>query len=241
MQLYQPTRRGEPSPCPYLPGRCFVPEYFLATGLTGAELAGLLATGWRKFGPYFFRPACSDCRQCIPLRVAAGRFLPSASQRRVLKRNADLQVGCSPLRPSEEGFALYQAHSRERFGQECDRDGFVASFYQPSAPALQLELRLQGELVGLGILDLASEGLSSVYFCFDPRQQRRNLGTFGALQELALARQLGLPWYYLGYLVPDSARMAYKDHFRPRQHYDWTSRLWQEVTTPLAALVPAAV
>lgn len=238
MQLYQPTRLGEPSPCPYLPGRSFVPEYFLATGLTAAELAELLVAGWRKFGSYFFRPVCPDCRQCIPLRVATKRFTPSASQRRILRRNADLQVQCNPLCPSEAGFALYQAHHRERFGQESDIEGFVASFYQPSAPGLQLELRLEGELVGLGILDLANDGLSSVYFCFDPRHSRRNLGTFGALQELALARQLGLPWYYLGYFVPGSARMAYKDHFRPRQHYDWTGRLWQEVTTPPAALAP---
>lgn len=238
MQLHQSTRRGEPSPCPYLPGRSFVPEFFLASDLTAAELAGLLAAGWRKFGLYFFRPVCPDCRRCIPLRVAAERFVPSASQRRVLNRNADLQVGCSPLRPCEEGFALYQAHSRERFGQESDIDGFVASFYQPSAPALQLELRLQGELVGLGILDLADDALSSVYFCFDPRHSRRNLGTFGALQELALARQLGLPWYYLGYFVPGSARMAYKDHFRPRQHYHWEAQLWREVTTPPAPLTP---
>lgn len=239
MQLYQPIRRGEPSPCPYLPGRSFVPEFFLAAGLSAGELAELLAAGWRKFGSYFFRPACPDCRQCIPLRVAAERFAPSASQRRILRRNADLRVCCSPLRPSEAGFALYQAHSRERFGQQSDREGFIASFYQPAAPGLQLELQLAGELIGLGILDLASDGLSSVYFCFDPRHSRRNLGTFGALQELALARQLGLPWYYLGYFVPGSARMAYKDHFRPRQHFDWAGQRWQEVTAPPAALAPA--
>lgn len=239
MQLYQPLRRSEPSPCPYLPGRCFVSEFFLAAGLTASELAPFLAAGWRKFGAYFFRPACPDCHQCIPLRVAAERFLPSASQRRILRRNADLQVSCGPLRYSEEAFALYQTHSQERFEQPSDREGFVASFYQPSCPALQLELRLQGELIGLGILDLASAGLSSVYFCFDPRHSRRNLGTFGALQEIELTRRLGLPWYYLGYFVPGSPRMAYKDHFRPRQHFDWESRCWLEVTAPPATL-PAA-
>lgn len=239
MQLYQPLSLGEPSPCPYLADRLFLPEYFLAAALTAAELALFLAAGWRKFGPYFFRPACPACRQCIPLRVAAERFLPSASQRRVLRRNADLQVSCGPLRYSDEAFALYQAHSHERFEQASDREGFVASFYQPSCPALQLELRLQGELIGLGILDLGGEGLSSVYFCFDPRHARRNLGTFGALQEIELTRQLGLPWYYLGYFVPGSPRMAYKDHFRPRQHFHWASQCWQEVTAPPAALLAA--
>ncbi len=239
MQLYQPLRRGEPSSCPYLPGRSFVSEFFLAGGLSAAELALFLAAGWRKFGPYFFRPACPECRQCIPLRVAADRFLPSTSQRRILRRNADLQVSCGPLHYSEEAFALYQAHSSERFEQESDREGFVASFYQPSCPALQLELRLEGELIGLGILDLANDGLSSVYFCFDPRHSRRNLGTFGALHEIELARQLGLPWYYLGYFVPGSPRMAYKDHFRPRQHYAWETSCWQEITTPSEALQAA--
>lgn len=239
MQLYQPLRRGEPTPCPYLPGRSFVSEFFLAGALSAAELAVFLAVGWRKFGPYFFRPCCPECRQCIPLRVAADRFLPSTSQRRILRRNADLQVSFGTLRYSEEAFHLYQAHGRERFEQPSEREGFVTSFYQPSCPALQLELRLQGELIGLGILDLASDGLSSVYFCFDPRHSRRNLGTFGALQEIELTRQLGLPWYYLGYFVPGSPRMAYKDHFRPRQHFDWASQCWQEVTAPPAPLLAA--
>ena len=235
MQLYQSPRLGEPCPCPYLADRVYVPEYFLAGGLSAGELAPLLAAGWRKFGLYFFRPACPECRQCLPLRVAVDCFTPSASQRRVLRRNADLQVSCGPLRYSEAAFALYQAHSRVRFGQESDHEGFMASFYQSSCPALQLEVRLQGALVGLGILDLAGDGLSSVYFCFDPRHSRRNLGTFGALQEIELTRQLGLPWYYLGYFVPGSPRMAYKDHFRPRQHFDWASQCWQEVTAPPAA------
>lgn len=229
MQLFQPPTFGEPSPCPYLPDRVFRPEYFLAAGLSAVELAPLLAAGWRKFGPYFFRPACPDCRQCIPLRVAVPRFRPSAGQRRVLRRNLDLEVQVGPLACSEEGLALYQAHSRARFGQDQDREGFVGAFYRPSCPGLQLELRLEKHLVGLGILDWADDGLSSVYFCFDPRHARRNLGTFVALQEIALAARLGLPWYYLGYFVPGSLRMAYKDYFRPRQHFDWLSRCWQEV------------
>ncbi len=236
MELFQTPILGEPSPCSYLPDRVFIPEYFLAAGLSAGELAPLLASGWRKFGPYFFRPACPDCRQCIPLRVEVSRFRPSASQRRVLRRNRDLEVRAVPLDCSEEGFALYQAHSRARFGQETDREGFVASFYRPSCPGLQLELRLGGKLLGLGILDLAGDGLSSVYFCFDPDEARRNLGTFGALQEIGLARRLGLAWYYLGYFVPGSPRMAYKDHFRPRQHMDWGAGTWREVDAPPAEL-----
>ncbi|MRR38689.1 arginyltransferase, partial [bacterium] len=46
------------------------------------------------------------------------------------------------------------------------------------------------------------------------------------LKEIGQARALGLRYYYLGYFIPGSPRMAYKDHFRPRQYYDWSSSRW---------------
>jgi arginine-tRNA-protein transferase len=38
-----------------------------------------------------------------------------------------------------------------------------------------------------------------------------------ALCELALARELGLAWWYPGFLVEDCPKMAYKARYRPCQ------------------------
>ncbi len=234
MQIIQPPQVEEITECPYLPGRLKSYESFLADRLTAGEISRLLAEGWRKFGLYYFRPACPGCRLCIPLRVAAADFSPSRSQRRLLRCNADLQAVSGPLQPSERIYEIYREHSRLRFGQESNPQEFLFSFYLPSCPGLQLEIRLGEELIAFGLLDLGSDCLSSVYFAFDPKYASRGLGNFGALQEIELARRLGLDWYYLGYYVPGCARMAYKDHFRPREHWHWQQQLWQRIESPPA-------
>jgi len=232
MLMLQAPRREEVTPCPYLTGRGKRCEYFLANRLSAAEVAACFAMGWRKFGPYFFRPDCPGCRDCIPLRVPTAEFVPSRSQRRTLRRNADLRLTFGPLRPSERLYAIYEAHSRYRFGREVDEEEFLLHFFLPSCPSLQSEIYLGDELVGAGFLDVGEDCLSSVYFCFDPRFSGRSLGVFSVLQEIEHARRLGLPFYYLGYYVPSCPSMGYKDHFRPREHYDWSAKRWRRIDSP---------
>ena len=63
---------------------------------TPAEMDELWAEGWRHFGTQFFRYASSwhggQQVRVLPLRIDLRNFLPSRSQRRVLKRNADVRV-----------------------------------------------------------------------------------------------------------------------------------------------------
>ncbi|HEY7747041.1 MAG TPA: arginyltransferase [Desulfuromonadales bacterium] len=232
MQVLKSPQLEELAPCPYLPERRKQYEYFLATRLSTAEVASCFESGWRKFGPYYFRPACPDCRQCIPLRVPVTELVHSRSQRRVLRRNADLRVTFGPLRPSEVIYNLYRQHSGNRFGRETDPEEFLFHFYLPSCPTLQTEIHLGDELAGIGFLDVGADCLSSVYFCFDPRFAGRSLGIFSVLQEIEHARRLGLSYYYLGYYVPGCPIMDYKDHFRAREHFDWDRRQWRRCSEP---------
>jgi arginine-tRNA-protein transferase len=41
---------------------------------------------------------------------------------------------------------------------------------------------------------------------------------------------MGLTYYYLGYYVGGCRSLAYKDLFRPRQHFDWQAQSWQAAT-----------
>lgn len=236
MQLIQPPQLEEITDCPYLPGRRKRYEYFFAGGLDGRELSHLLAEGWRKFGPFFFRPDCPECRRCIPVRVPVGEFNPSRSQRRLLRRNQELKATFGPLRMQERIFEIYQKHSHVRFSQEAVMDDFLFNFYLPSCPSLQTEIHAGEELIGVGFLDVGEDCLSTVYFCYDPPFQALNPGIFSILKEIEEARRLNLPWYYLGYYVPGCPRMAYKDHFRPREYLDWESRSWRRLDGPPGAL-----
>ncbi len=146
MQLIQPPQIEENTPCPYLDGRDKRYEYFLAGKLTAEEVSGYLATGWRKFGLYYFRPACPECSSCTPLRVLTEDFVPSRSQRRVLKKGSELTVKFGPLKLTDRIYAIYENHTVERMGQSCDVEEFLLNFYVASCPALQSEVYLGDEL-----------------------------------------------------------------------------------------------
>ncbi len=236
MQIFQAAQIEEPTECPYLNGLKKSYRYFLAGRVDAQEMAGLLAEGWRKFGLYFFRPECPDCRQCIPLRVRVKEFSPSRSQRRVLKKAHELQVRFVPLNLTDQIYDLYRRHSEGRFGQQTDQEDFLFNFYMPACPALQTEVYYRGELIGAGFLDQGVNGLNSVYFFYDPAFAHLNPGTFSALQEIEYARSQGMSYYYLGYYVPGCSRMAYKDHFRPREYYNRKTGSWDLTSDPPESL-----
>ncbi len=212
--------------CDYLPHRAWKFRYFLALELNGQELGEFLATGWRKFGSYYFKPQCDGCSECIPLRVKVGEFRPSRNQKDLLKRNRKVRMEMGPLRYSDRIYEIYENHSRERFGALSSREDFMFNFYNPSCPSLQSEYYIDGELAGVGFLDAADNGLSSVYFLFDTRFSRYSLGTYSALREIEYAASMGLSYYYLGYYIAQCPRMVYKARFRPYELYNWVSGEW---------------
>ena len=75
------------------------------------------------------------------------------------------------------------------------------------------------------------EGLSAVYFFYEPGERRRGLGTWNVLSVIERAAALGLPYVYLGYHVAGSASLAYKADYSPHQtlHPDGH---WREAGRP---------
>jgi len=127
--------------------------FFLASEFDESEISFLVAKGWRKFGVYFFQSSCPECQECVSIRVISDEFEPSKSQKRNLKKNRDIDVAFGPLKFSERAFEIYKNHSSQRFSQKCNLEEFVISFFSPSAPGLQSEFYLDGELIGMGFLD----------------------------------------------------------------------------------------
>ncbi len=226
MKLLSEPRRAAPVECPYLPDRQFVQDYFFATNLNEAEFGVLLESGWRRFGSFFFRPACPGCCRCIPIRISAADLKHSRSQRRVLSRCRDVVMKAVALNPSDEAWEVYRCHSQRQFNKETSRDEFEKTFFEAAVPALQTEYRLSGRLVGLGFLDIGDNGFSSVYFSFHPDAASLSLGTLSVLLESDLARFNRKDWYYLGYWVPGCASMGYKARFGPHQLLDWETGEW---------------
>jgi arginyl-tRNA--protein-N-Asp/Glu arginylyltransferase len=176
--------------------------------------------GFRRSGRLIYQPACAGCRECRSLRVPVERFAPTKSQRRCERANADLLITEHSPEPTEEKFALYQRYLANWHGraEQASFDEFVSFLYDSPVQTIEFQYRdTAGQLVAVGICDVCEASLSSVYFYFDPRQAKRGLGTFGALKEIAFAREWGIPYYYLGYWVRGCGAMDYKANFRPHE------------------------
>jgi arginine-tRNA-protein transferase len=75
----------------------------------------------------------------------------------------------------------------------------------------------QGVLRMVSVIDLLSDGLSSVYTFYDPDLPQARLGVYNVLWQIELCRKLDLDFVYLGYWIEHSPKMAYKTQYQPAQ------------------------
>jgi len=189
-----------------------------------------LERGFRRSGGHVYRPHCAGCRACVASRVPVAKFVPDRSQRRCLKRNADLVVRVAPAQRSDENFALYRRYLAARHPDggmddpgEDDFERFLACAWSPTR---FLELRAGDELLAVAVTDVLPQGLSAVYTFYAPEHAERSLGTCAILSQIEWARAQQLPHLYLGYWIEGHPKMDYKARFRPLERLrdgSWTS------------------
>ncbi|MGF1549821.1 MAG: arginyltransferase [Sphingomonadaceae bacterium] len=216
-----------PSPCPYLPGKTERKVFTELNGRHAAELNDALGRiGFRRSQGVAYRPSCASCSACVSVRVVTDEFAPSATQRKLLRRHADLDVtACRPW-ATEEQFALLRRYLKQRHPDggmtDMDEHDFSDMVEQTPVKTFMVEYReprekgRPGPLIGACLTDQQGDGLSMIYSFFDAeRAGRSGLGTFIILDHIIRAARAGLPYVYLGYWVQGSRRMAYKARFRP--------------------------
>jgi len=210
-------------PCPYLPGRVATLEGFFADRADAGVYRALMDHGFRRSGTLFYRPRCNGCDQCRPLRVLVAAFAPSRSQRRCQSRNRDITVHAGAPEFTAEKHDLYRRYATQKHGAQPEKadDGLAEFLYGKVVDSMEFTFRDSwGTLLAVSICDVFADALSSVYCFYDVQARRRGLGTFTALQEIGYARERGLGYYYLGFLVSDCPSMCYKALYRPHELLD---------------------
>ncbi len=213
-----------PEPCHYLPEREWQFEYELIASATPDEYGGRLQQGWRRFGHALFRPVCASCSACRSLRIPVEAFRPDRSQRRAWQANEhDLQVTIDTPSMSDEKQALYDRfHQFQQHAKGWPETGsdYEEMFVRNPFPTEEWCYRIGERLVGVGYVDRFTDGLSAIYFYYEPDERHRSLGTFNVLSTIAAARALRLPYVYLGYYVQGCRSLEYKKRFRPNEVLD---------------------
>jgi len=210
-----------PETCPYLHDRPSRLEVRLAVKVTPEEHSAELASGARHFGKSYFRPACPDCSECISLRVPVRTFLPSRSQRRVLRKNRDVELELGEPALDAERLDLYRRFHDDReqrrgwLPSPMDFEGYFSSFIDNPVLTHEFRYRLDGVLIGIAYVDESRHALNSIFAYHGPEYSRRSLGTFDILSEIEVAASRGKSYLYLGYYVAGCPSMEYKRDFRP--------------------------
>ena len=218
-----------PQPCPYLPGRMERKLFTALAGDTAERLNDALSKqGFRRSQNVLYRPSCADCAACLSARISVADFTPSRSQRRTLRRNARLVRQATSPWATEEQYALFRDYldARHADGGMADMDLFEFAAMIEETPVRSRVIEYHDPeadpehgLVAASLTDVLDDGLSMVYSFFDPSRPGDGLGTFLILDHVEIAREMGLPYVYLGYWVPGSEKMAYKARFNGLQVY----------------------
>ena len=226
-----------PQPCPYLQGRM---ERKLFTALQGEHAQRLNDTlskqGFRRSQNVLYRPSCAECSACLSARIRVADFVPNRSQRKVMKRNAHLRRNATSPWATEDQFALFRRYldSRHADGGTADMDifEFAAMIEETPIKSRVIEYSRDSDdrirpLSAVCLTDVFDDGLSMVYSFYDPDLAADSLGTHVILDHIAIAREAGLPYLYLGYWVPGSRKMGYKAGFSALEIYKGGQ--WQNI------------
>jgi arginine-tRNA-protein transferase len=206
--------------CPYLPNRQACQFGFASASMSGELYQALMDRGYRRTGTVFYGMDCPTCQACLPMRIPVATFRASKSQRRTIRKNQDVRVEFAApefLPESYEVYRRYLRHQHPDTPQDESEENFREALYGDVVAGLEVRYFLGSQLIAVSLLDVTSQSLSAVYHFFDPELRKRRIGVFSVIAEIEHAREVGIPYYHIGYWIENAATMHYKANYGPNE------------------------
>ncbi len=208
--------------CAYLQDAKQTTHYKIIENCSTEYCEHLIERGWRRFGSMFFRPICETCTQCESLKVDVKNFVYSKSQRRVKRKNAETKMHVRKPKVTQDHLDLFEKYhlhmkdKREWAHNQTDAKHYFASFVHGHGDfGYEILYFIDDKLVGIDLVDILPNGISSIYFFYDPDYEQYSLGTYSMLQQIQIAKDNDLEWIYMGYYVKECQSLAYKSRYSP--------------------------
>lgn len=208
--------------CAYLTGQHQTTHYKIINQCDIKYYHSLIVRGWRRFGNMFFRPVCRECTACESVRIDAFNYHFSKSARRIMRKNQNFRTVLQ--RPSMtqahlDLFKKYHDYMEEKRNWDTQTINarnyymsFVSGYGTFGYEVLYFD---RDKLIAIDLVDLLPDGISSIYFYYDPDYAGYSLGHYSLYRQIQYAKKHGLPWIYLGYYVKGCQSLAYKKNYSP--------------------------
>lgn len=210
----------------------FINEMQALYPMPGIELDRLLAAGWRFLGNEAVRHNVTSWKGelcgTVPTRIRLADFSLSASQKKLLKKNAGLHVETGPISIDELKTALFDKHTA-RIKERVPESLF--SFLNPYPeviPGEGIEFRVfwGNEMIACSFLHLGQQAVSATYCIFNPEYGQFSPGIYTMLLEILYSIERGKEFYYPGYVYSVPSQFDYKLNFHGAEQMSWNSGIW---------------
>ena len=208
--------------CSYLDEREQTTHYKIIQACSAHHTQELVERGYRRFGKMYFRPVCETCSQCQSIKIDVENYTFSKSERRVFKKAKEIRTYTQTPILSEEHLALfekYHLYMHKKKGWKYEKttaqhyyNSFVSGYGDYGYEVLYY---YEDKLVGVDLIDILQDGISSIYFYYDPDYSHLSLGKLSLLQQIQLAKETNKKWIYLGYYVEGCPSLDYKSEYKP--------------------------
>ncbi|MFT5226747.1 MAG: arginyl-tRNA--protein-N-Asp/Glu arginylyltransferase [Polaribacter sp.] len=222
-----------PEPCSYLDDRNSISAFANPhIDMDMQTYNTLIQHGFRRSGGYVYRPHCTNCKECISVRVPVKQHKLSRNEKRILRLNKDIKISLSKGQFRQDHFDLYSRYMANRHS-----DGSMANPTKGDYRRFLIcdwtetefiEFRLGKSLLAIAVSDITDSGLSAVYTFFDPDYHDRSLGHFAILSQIEEAKYRDLEYLYLGYWIKNCNKMRYKNRYKPLEGF--IDDHWQDIT-----------
>ncbi len=213
--------------CAYLCNKRMRMEYKFIVNCPELLNQKLVQRGWRRFGEYYSRPNCTDCTDCYSLRIDAIKYQFSKSAKRTIKKNKNTRFLVQKPTITIQHLNLYEKYHKYMESKKGWKHySLSANSYHDLYACGAMEFGREilyfvgDKLVGVDLVDFLSDGISSIYFFYDPDFTDLSLGRFSMYQQIYMAKTNKLPWIYLGYYVEACPSLNYKANYKPYEVLD---------------------
>lgn len=186
------------------------------------QYQNMLERGWRRFGKMHFVPECKNCNKCVSMRIDVKNYKFSKSEKRVISKNKNTKLYIRQPSVTMEHLNLYDKYHRFMNDKKdwpyspIEPSDYIKSYVDGKEEYSKEFLYVKDDvLIGVALVDILPESISAIYCFYDHNYSDLSIGKFSILAQIKIAKELKIPYIYLGYWIKDHFSMGYKEAYTP--------------------------